>query len=103
MLELPLAHEAFLSAADADPGITRGIGSIFLMPESDCGFQPESEEVDRAAAAASAVVPSCFEESEGEEDFPVRCRFAFAAKSCVVRREGIVQIMPRAANHSYSL
>ena len=99
MLELPLAHEAFLSAEAADPGITRGIGSIFLRPESDCGFQPESEEVDRA----SAVVPSCFEEGEGEEDFPVRCRFAFAAKSCVVRREGIVQIMPRAANHSYLL
>ena len=103
MLELPLAHEAFLSAEAADPGITRGIGSIFLRPESDCGFQPESEEVDRAAAAASAVVPSCFEEGEGEEDFPVRCRFAFAAKSCVVRREGIVQIMPRAVNHSYLL
>ena len=103
MLELPLAHEAFLSAeaADADPGITRGIGSIFFRPESDCGFHPESEEVDRVAA--SAVVPSCFEEGEGEEDFPVRCRFAFAAKSCVVRREGIVQIMPRAANHSYLL
>ena len=100
MLELPLAHEAFLSAEAAEPGITRGIGSIFFRPESDCGFQPESEEVDRVAASA---VPSCFEEGEGEEDFPVRCRFAFAAKSCVVRREGIVQIMPRAANHSYLL
>ena len=102
MLELPLAHEAFLSAeaADDDPGITRGIGSIFFRPESDCGFHPESEEVERVAASA---VPSCFEEGEGEEDFPVRCRFAFAAKSCVVRREGIVQIMPRAANHSYLL
>ena len=100
MLELPLAHEAFLSAEAAEPGITRGIGSIFFRPESDCGFQPESDEVDRVAASA---VPSCFEEGEGEEDFPVRCRFAFAAKSCVVRREGIVQIMPRAANHSYLL
>ena len=100
MLELPLAHEAFLSAEAADPGITRGIGSIFFRPESDCGFHPESEEVDRVAASA---VPSCFEVGEGEEDFPVRCRFAFAAKSCVVRREGIVQIMPRAANHSYLL
>ena len=101
MLELPLAHEAFLSAEAADPGITRGIGSIFFRLERDCGFHPESDEVDRVAA--SVVVPSCFEEGEGEEDFPVRCRFAFAAKSCVVRREGIVQIMPRAVNHSYLL
>ena len=100
MLELLLAHEAFLSADAAEPGITRGIGSIFFRPESDCGFQPESDEVDRVAASA---VPSSLEEGEGEEDFPVRCRFAFAAKSCVVRREGIVQIMPRAANHSYLL
>ena len=61
-LELPLAHDAFLSADDA--GITRGIGSSFFRLDSDCGFHPESDEVDLVAPPTGSLF---LEEGVGEE------------------------------------